>query len=235
MKRNSLPKTQICSLAMALLAPAMFAACSGDNTPPADAGVSTDAGEAMADAGTEADAGSQMAVDLGTPDAGEEVCGDPGEPYGTSEGSRFFPFTLNDCEGNPFSFYGETEGYCESSFTVVTMAAGWCGPCRVEAELLQEQIVEAYAAQGVRVIVAVIQDNNYNAPDASFCSGWKTQYGLTNPVLLDPVQETQIYFPRGALPASLIVDSQGVIVHREYGVSQELRTLRDRLDQLLAE
>ncbi len=214
-------------LPLTLLVPLALAACSGDSTPePAP-----DAGTVVVDSGAaEQDSGVQ---DI---DAGEEpTCGDPGEPYGTSQGSRFFPFTLNDCDGNPFSFYGETEGYCESSFTVVTMAAGWCGPCRIEAELLQEQIVEAYAAQGVRVIVAVIQDNDFNVPDAAFCNGWKTQYGLTNPVLLDPVQETQIYFPRGALPASLIVDSEGVIVHREYGVSQELRTLRARLDQLLAE
>lgn len=175
------------------------------------------------------------------PDAGEApidagpTCGDPGEPYGTSEGSRFYPFTLDDCDGNPYSFYGEAEGYCEASFTVVTMAAGWCGPCRVEAELLQEQVVDAYADRGVRVIVAIIQDNSYQVPDADFCNGWKTQYELTNPVLLDPLQETQIYFPGGALPASLIVNSEGVIEHREYGVSAELATLRARLDELLAE
>jgi hypothetical protein len=85
------------------------------------------------------------------------------------------------------------------------------------------------------VISALIQNNDYEAPDLAFCSGWVTQYGLTNTVVIDPAQETQIYFPAGSLPAVLIVDSNGVIRHREYGVSTELMTVRAALDELLAE
>ena len=55
------------------------------------------------------------------------------------------------------------------------------------------------------------------------------------PVLIDPIQETQVYFPAGSLPATLIVDSEGTIVHREYGVSESLSTIRAALDDLLAE
>ena len=161
-------------------------------------------------------------------------CGEPGEPYGTSEGSRFFPFTLDTCAGEPYEFYGEEEGYCDARFTVLSIGAGWCGPCRIEAELMQENLVELYSDRGVRVIVALIQDNEFGAADESFCDGWVNQYGLTNPVLVDPIQETGIYFPGGALPSTLIVDSEGVIVHREYGVSDELITVRARLDELLA-
>ncbi len=173
------------------------------------------------------------------PDASQQddagpTCGDPGTGYGTSVGRNFFPFTLPRCDDTPFEFYGEEEGFCDSTFTVVTMAAGWCQPCRLEAQQTQAQLVEAYADQGVRVVVAVIQDNNYAAPDADFCQSWVDQYGLTNPVVYDVTQETGIYFPAGSLPANLIVDSRGVIVHREYGVSESLQTIRAKLDQLLA-
>lgn len=177
------------------------------------------------------------------PDSGTQIpdtdagptCGDPGSNYGTSVGKNFLPFTLPRCDDTPFEFYGEEEGFCDSTYTVVTMAAGWCQPCRIEARDTQRLLVEAYADRGVRIVVAIIQDNDYGAPDAEFCQGWVDEYGLTNPVVYDVEQETGIYFPAGALPANLIVDSQGKIVHREYGVSESLATIRAKLDQLLAQ
>jgi len=167
-------------------------------------------------------------------DAGEGVtCGEPGDGYGTSEGSKFLPLELETCDGTPYAFYGESEGYCDASFTIVSIAAGWCGPCRTEARLMEEFLVQRYAEHGVRVVVAIIQDNDGAAPDATFCDGWVDQYGLTNPVLLDPVQDTQVYFPGDALPANLIVDSEGTIIHREYGASDDLETIRAVLDDRL--
>ena len=100
---------------------------------------------------------------------------------------------------------------------------------------MQAQLVEHYADQGVRVVVALIQDPSYNAPSQDFCQGWVDTYHLTNPVLRDAAQVTGIYFPMGALPANVIVDSNGVIRHREYGASVNLETLTAALDQLLAQ
>lgn len=169
------------------------------------------------------------------PDAGAPACAPPPEPYGTSLNSNFRPLNLPRCDGTPFEFYGEEEGFCDARFTVLTMAAGWCQPCRLEAEQMRERLVEVYEPEGVRFVVAVIQDNDYRRPDAAFCQSWVDEHGLTNPVLLDANQETQIYFPAGSLPANLIVDSRGVIVHREYGASVGLETIRAKLEQLLAQ
>ncbi|MFT5353611.1 MAG: hypothetical protein ACI9KE_000811 [Polyangiales bacterium] len=211
----------------------LSAGCDG-STPASDSGPFdsevpvTDA--APEDAGM--DAGPDIVIDGGTSDVGP-VCGDPGSPYGTSLGSSFLPFTMPTCGDVPFEFYGETEGFCDATFTVVSLAAGWCGPCRLEASLMQEYLVDGYAEHGVRVVVAVIQDNNLAEPTSEFCNRWVEQYELTNPVVYDTEGVTQIYFPDGSLPATLIVDSQGVIVHREYGVSDELVTVRATLDRLL--
>jgi hypothetical protein len=167
-------------------------------------------------------------------DSGADTCNGPGEPYGTSMGRNFRPFTLNRCDGTSFSFYGSEGGYCESTFTVLTMAAGWCGPCIVESQQLEAEIVDGYADRGVRVVQVLIQDENYEAPSAEFCQGWVDRFGLSNPVVMDPTQITQIYFPAGSLPATLIVDREGVIRHREYGTSTGLRTITAALDALLA-
>lgn len=170
------------------------------------------------------------------PDSGDDpgACSPPAEPYGTSMGRNFRPFTLNRCDGTPYQFYGEAEGYCDARFSVLLMSAGWCAPCVREAEVLEEQLVQAYAGDGVRVIQVLIQDENYEAPSNEFCQAWVDRNGLTNPVLNDPTQITQVYFPAGSLPATLVVDSNGVIVHREYGASTGLSTIRAALDSLIA-
>jgi len=185
--------------------------------------------------GSDPDPGGTDAGPMIEFDAGEDTCPVPMDEreFGASEGSKFLPFTLNQCDGTPYSFYGETEGYCDASFTVVSIAAGWCGPCRTEARLMEEFLVQRYAEHNVRVVVAIVQNNDGAAADATFCSGWTDQYGLTNPVLLDPSQDTQIYFPGDALPANLIVDNTGTIVHREYGASDDLETIRAVLDDRL--
>jgi thiol-disulfide isomerase/thioredoxin len=179
------------------------------------------------------DAGIQL-PDAGSQEDAGPTCGDPGDGYGTSLGTNFLPFTLDRCDGTPFEFYGEEEGFCDTRFTLVTAAAGWCVPCQMEAALTEELINEAYGPLGVRVVVVYIQDASYATPDGEDCQGWQDTYGLSNPVVYDPAQETNLYFPAGSIPANLIVDSHGVIVHREYGVSPQLETIRAKLDQLLA-
>src|SRR5690606_9634673 len=117
------------------------------------------AGCTPGDAAPEQDAG-----DIELPDAGAPACQAPSEPYGTSLNSNFRPLNLPRCDGTPFQFYGEDEGFCDARFTVLTMAAGWCQPCRLEAQQMQETLVEIYEPEGVRFVVAVIQDNDRGRP-----------------------------------------------------------------------
>lgn len=168
-------------------------------------------------------------------DSGAPACAPPSEPYGTSQGRKLRPFTLNRCDGTPFEFYGEEEGFCDATFTVLTIAAGWCAPCHAEAALIEANIAQAYADRGVRVVQVMIQDPGPAPPTAAYCQEWVERYGLTFPELIDPMQITQVYFPDGALPATMIIDSNGVIVHHEVGVSNELETITATLDRLLAE
>lgn len=97
-------------------------------------------------------------------------------------------------------------------------------------------ITQAYArTRGVRVIQILIQDEVYAEPSQAFCEGWVSRYGLTNVELRDPTQVTNVFFPDGSLPSTIIVDNEGVIGFRENGVSNQLMNLRKELDELLAE
>ena len=202
-----------------------LAACTSSNRGP---GEGTDSGMITVDGGDGVDAG-------GGGDAGPAtMCADPpSEPYGTSVGRKLEPFTLENCaDGTEYSFYNQD--YCESSFTVISIAAGWCPPCIRESSELTERVTEAYRDQGVRVIQILTQTEDYSAPSITYCQNWVTRFGLTNIELIDPAQITQIYFPDNVLPSTIIVDSEGVIRFRENGASEGLVSLTAKLDELLA-
>ncbi len=177
--------------------------------------------------------------DGGDTDAGA-MCSIPESGFGASVGTKLRPFTLEQCLVNesgdgysaPFAFY--ENGYCESRFTVLSIAAGWCGPCNVESDEFNQQITQIYGPQGVRLIQVLIQDVSGAPPSIDFCNQWVNQHDLANPELMDPAGVTQIYFPGNSLPSTIIIDSTGTIVYREFGTSESLIGLKHELDTLLA-
>jgi thiol-disulfide isomerase/thioredoxin len=66
---------------------------------------------------------------------------------------------------------------------VITVSAGWCGPCRsLAAELQSAQ--DAYRDSNVQFIEIITQDNSGNPPSQSFLAGWASDYGFEDiPVL----------------------------------------------------
>jgi thiol-disulfide isomerase/thioredoxin len=175
-----------------------------------------------------------IAVDLGGGGGGGDLsCQSrvPTDGFATRVGSKFRPLTLNTCDGTPYDIYNED--FCSSRLTVLGIAAGWCGPCIYESEQLPALQAE-YEPQGVRIIQVMYQDEDYRAASNAYCQAWVDRFGLTNVELNDPAQKTQIYFPDGALPSTVIIDSTGTIVYRENGASSNLSSLRTKLDELLA-
>lgn len=200
-----------------------LSACGDDDRPTGG----TDSGTVDVDGGGPAgDAGTMMTTDLS--------CGDiPGEPYGVSVGRVLEPFTLPSCtEGGDYSFYNEA--WCDAKLTVISIAAGWCPPCIQESMQLTDRVTEVYRDQGVRVMQVVVQKADYSEPDIAYCNDWVDRFGLTNIELIDPTGVTQVYFPGGSLPSTIIVDSDGIIRFRENGATEGLTSLTNELDDLLA-
>ncbi|MGF1465278.1 MAG: peroxiredoxin family protein [Sandaracinaceae bacterium] len=166
----------------------------------------------------------------------EPACSPPEPPYGVQLGNNVRPFTLNDCNNVEWEMYGEQEGFCDASFTLIIMAAGWCVPCQREAEEIGRGVLDSYKDQGVRVITAMIQSEDRRAPTEADCDGWVNEYNLLGEtVLYDPQQEIVNNFAETSLPGNAIVDSRGRLVHEEHGFSTALGTIRGTLDDLLAD
>ena len=195
-----------------------------DDAEVGDAGESPDAADG--DGGV-ADAGGLL------PDGGLSCAASvPSAGYGTLVGEKFGPLVLDRCDGTSYSIYDED--FCSPTrFTVISIAAGWCNPCRYESSQLPALNAD-YAPRGVRLVQVMFQDETYHAASGAYCQAWVDEYGLTNVELNDPSQLTQIYFPAGSLPATLIIDSTGTIVFRQYSTTDGLVSLRASLDTLLA-
>jgi hypothetical protein len=204
------------------LAALLLAACGGSPSTGTDAGVVLPDSAAV-DTGTAATCANHI------PDPDNN----PADPmFGVSNGRSFRPFTLNDCDGAPYSFYGPE--YCDPAlqFTVVSIAAGWCGPCMMESSQLADRVVNVYG-QDVRVVQILVQSASHDRPDSGDCHAWVDTFGVINVELLDPDQITNAYFPDGSLPSTLIIDNHGTIVWHENGAVDGLTTLTDELNSLL--
>lgn len=160
----------------------------------------------------------------------------PAGPYGARIGALFEPFSLTACnrQGAEASWRFDQPDFFSNNVTVVTVSAGWCVPCQMEARQMEAEIVQRYAGMGVRLVQVLVQDAQYRAITPSFCNTWVTRYNLTFPVLMDPTNVMGIYYPRGAFPANIVIDRRGRIRAQEYGSETGLARIRTHIEDVLA-
>lgn len=89
---------------------------------------------------------------------------------------------------------------------MLVAAAGWCGPCQVEAGALNA-LAEDYADQGVVVVTALIEDAQSRPATVEFARLWAREFSLTVPVLIDSEFQTRSYIDLNAMPSSVIIDA----------------------------
>lgn len=123
---------------------------------------------------------------------------------------------------------GETLSMHELRGEVVILNfwASWCVPCREEAPLL-ERTRRAYEGRGLRVVGVLYQDAQADA--AAFAE----QYGLGYPSVIDPDGRTAIDYGVIGIPASFLIDREGVIRALQIGPYTDA-ALRSLVDEYLS-
>lgn len=145
-------------------------------------------------------------------------CGLPEVGTGTKQGELFDAnIELKDCDGNKV-LLGDL--MCGHKLTLIDISAGWCSPCADQASTLDSEIYEPFRDSGLQVISILFEDAKTFPANATFCKQWTSDFGLTSPVLYDPVfQKLSAYFAdvSSSTPVNLLVDDSFTIIYKRSG------------------
>ncbi len=89
--------------------------------------------------------------------------------------------------------------------------ATWCAPCRLEMPTMDKAYQE-YKSRGLEIL-AVSLDAGSNSVVKNFMQELKLDF----PVLLDPDMEVLRLYRQFSIPATFLIDKQGIVRHRELG------------------
>ncbi len=104
--------------------------------------------------------------------------------------------------------------------------ATWCGPCRAEMPFLQ-QVYDKYTSQGLVLLEINIAETPATIKD--FMSSLK----LSMPVLLDVDKKVANAYGINAIPATFLVDKNGVIQQKIIGAFSSEQAIESQLTKIL--
>jgi len=94
---------------------------------------------------------------------------------------------------------------------LINFWATWCAPCRLEMPTM-EKAYQKYKGKGLEILAVSI-----DAGPKSAVKNFMEELGLTFPALLDPKMQVLHLYRLSAIPASFLIDKQGVIRFKELG------------------
>ena len=104
----------------------------------------------------------------------------------------------------------------KGNVVLLNMWATWCAPCRQETPFLQE-LFEQHEADGFRIVGASMDTGNA----ADQVEMFTEEYGVTYTVLLDPQMRGMDSYQVLGLPATFLIDREGVLRWMQYGPLNE--------------
>ena len=89
--------------------------------------------------------------------------------------------------------------------------ATWCIPCRQEMPTM-EKAYQDYKSRGLEILAVSI-----DAGPKSAVKSFMQELKLNFPALLDPKMEVLSLYRQFSIPASFLIDKEGIVRHREVG------------------
>ena len=89
--------------------------------------------------------------------------------------------------------------------------ATWCAPCRLEMPTMDKAYQE-YKSRGLEILAV-----NLDAGSNSVVKNFMDELSLSFPALLDPDMEVLRLYRQFSIPATFLIDKQGIVRHRELG------------------
>ena|SRR5579871_888060 len=170
----------------------------------------------------------------------------PSGPYGYSQGSVVADLELtgqHDTNGNglidpadtiaPIHFADYYGG--KTKVLVVMVAAGWCGPCKMEQPGLV-QLWNAYQSSNpgeVAFLEAIIQNPAGQPSDMVFVDQWAKTYQIPFDMAADPTVALGPYYNIAAFPMQMVLQTKDMTIQwQNNGLANE--ELKAQVDSVLA-
>lgn len=169
-----------------------------------------------------------------------EDCGFPAGPYGFGEGDIIANFVVRNCADEEIEFAEflaeRPETGTHNRGVVLGLGAGWCVPCRDEAEVFIEA-VEYAREKDIELIQILHQGIQGSQPaTAETCQIWSEEVAENAfGIYFDPDDELDdLIRPPGddSLPWLLAVDANGHVRFKEGGKAIEHDVLVAEIDKL---
>lgn len=112
---------------------------------------------------------------------------------------------------------------------LINFFATWCGPCRRELPLVQEQIWNKHQNNPKFAMLTFGREHSWT----EVLKFGKDQH-FTFPLLPDPSRKVYALFASESIPRSFLVDGNGKVVYTSLGFEEEhFKELKDLIDSLL--
>jgi hypothetical protein len=190
----------------------------------------------------------QMIDPMETPKTSGSMTCDPMKypcgPYGYWQGSTIQDVELvgqRDSNGNGVIDSGDAvvpihlSDYFQNKSTkaiFVGVAAGWCGPCKME----QPGLVSASSKYKTQVgfLEALIEDASGNPADTTFVdSVWAARYQIPFDLAADPASVLGPYYAQGAFPMQMVIRTSDMSIQYQSN-GAPLSEVQTAIDQILA-